>query len=53
MTSRHCLRKKHCWDKGTCETCDFGVASMDGSRVLYDKEHLRTEITITATKGEK
>lgn len=29
------------------------VASMDGSRVLYDKEHPRTEITITATKGEK
>ncbi len=26
------------------------VASMDGSRVLYDKEHPRTEITITATE---
>lgn len=29
------------------------VVSTDGSRVLYDKEHPRTEIYITEMKGEK
>lgn len=29
------------------------VVSTDGSRVLYDREHPRTEIYITEMKGEK
>lgn len=28
------------------------VVSVDGSRVLYDKEHPRTEVEITEVKGE-
>lgn len=24
MTSKLCPTKKHCFDKGTCETCEFG-----------------------------
>lgn len=24
MVSKHCPYKKHCHDKGACETCDFG-----------------------------
>ena len=26
MTCKLCPTKKHCWDKGNCETCDCGIA---------------------------
>lgn len=26
MTNKHCPYKKHCFDKGSCETCDYGIA---------------------------
>lgn len=38
---------------GILEDDNFNiVASMDGSKVLYDKEHPRTEITITKLEAE-
>lgn len=24
MTCKHCPTRKHCFDKGSCETCEFG-----------------------------
>lgn len=26
MVCKLCPTRGHCWDKGTCETCDFGKA---------------------------
>lgn len=26
MTCKLCPTRKHCWDKGNCETCDLGKA---------------------------
>lgn len=26
MVCKLCPTRKHCWDKGSCETCDFGKA---------------------------
>lgn len=26
MVCKLCPTRKHCWDKGNCETCDFGKA---------------------------
>jgi hypothetical protein len=26
MVCKLCPTRKHCWDKGSCETCEFGKA---------------------------
>lgn len=26
MVCKRCPTRKHCWDKGNCEDCDFGKA---------------------------
>lgn len=26
MVCKLCPARKHCWDKGSCETCEFGQA---------------------------
>jgi hypothetical protein len=26
MVCKLCPARKHCWDKGSCETCEFGKA---------------------------
>ena len=26
MVCKICPTRKHCWDKGSCETCEFGKA---------------------------
>ncbi len=26
MVCKLCPTRKHCWDKGSCESCDFGKA---------------------------
>ena len=43
MVCKACPTKKHCWDKGNCEGCDFGKA--------YEK--MSKKIKNLKTKNEK
>lgn len=47
MKSRICPLRKHCWDAGNCETCDFGMAYEKLNKKIKNlkknNENLKTE----------
>lgn len=56
MTCKLCPTKKHCWDKGNCEDCDFGKAfnklAAKNKRLKAKNEALQAENQELKTKIE-
>lgn len=45
MVCKQCPTRKHCWDKGACEDCDFGKAFYALERKIGRLKKKNAELT--------
>ena len=45
MICKLCPTRKHCWDKGSCESCDFGKAYYALERKINRLKKKNAELT--------